>query len=69
MQSAEHGKNKESHSAEKNDKAKQVADKTASEVKLTADIKILSNEKVAVVFSYVSCGLKINALYFTMVIP
>ena len=63
LQSAEHEKNKESHSAEKNDKAKQVADKTASEVKLTADVKVLTSEKVAVVFSYLSCWFKINALH------
>ena len=50
-QSKEHGKNKENRSAEKDAVEKQLADKTASEVKLTADVKVLSREKVAVACS------------------
>ena len=48
VQSKEHGKNKETHSAEKGVIQKQLADKTASEIKLMADVKVLSSEKVAV---------------------
>jgi len=54
VQSAEHGKTKESHSAQKTDKAKQLVEKTASEVKLTADIKVLSSEKVAGIIMWLS---------------
>jgi len=48
VQSAEHARLKESHSTDRADKAKQLVHKTASEVKLMADVKVLSSEKVAV---------------------
>ena len=48
VQSKAHGKNKTEIAAEKGVIEKQLADKTASEIKLTADIKVLTNEKVTV---------------------
>jgi len=51
VQSAKHGKAKETHSAEKAAKLTELEEKTASEVKLSADIKLLTSAKVvAVIF-------------------
>lgn len=48
MQSETYAKGMESITAEKADKAKQLAEKTASETKLTADVTLLKSEKVTV---------------------